>query len=173
MSVNCKQCTFETVLVARSEGSLPSELELVLSASHMNQWCHKVRIVASLFAGAHFVFTSSSKPTIAIRVYDTRDIVSFEKKEKIAFDATDLDQLQQFRDSYENSLVFFILPPGELQQRQLTEPCSFFQTAQRVLSKPSVSGRQNKTEQNSEENQDGSAERTAEPATTAMNQVRR
>lgn len=130
------KCTFETVLVARSEISLPSELEIILSATNMNQWCQKVRIVPSLCAGAHFVFSSSSQPTVALRVYDSKDVVSVENKETLSFDSTDVEQLQQFRDSFENSLTFFILPPSELQRRQLTDPCSFFQTAQRVLSNP-------------------------------------
>jgi hypothetical protein len=164
-SISKPQCKFETVLAARcvtSSSSMPSELELVLS-SHRNQWCQKIRVVPSLCAGAHFVFPggTSSRPTIAIRVYETKDILAWESQQKQHQMPTwhdtvmylnqlntsssctnskwnsDLDDLQQFRDSYKNSLVFFVLPPGELQQRQLTQPYSFFQMAQRILSKPS------------------------------------
>jgi hypothetical protein len=149
-----KTCKFETVLVARSEISLPSELEIILSATNMNQWCQKVRIVPKLCAGAHFVFSSSSQPTVALRVYDGKDVVCVEKREKLSLDSTDVDQLQQFRDSFENPLTFFILPPGELQRRQLTDPCSFFQTAQRALSKPTDTFSQTNQEQSNYKNDD-------------------
>lgn len=150
------------MLAARCEKSntIPSELELVLS-SHRNEWCQKVRVVPSLCAGAHFIFPggTSSKPTIALRVYEEKDILALEQHEMPTFHDTvvylnqlntssncgdennkwhsDLDDLQKFRDSYKNSLVFFVLPVGELQIRQLTQPYSFFQMAQRILSKPS------------------------------------
>jgi len=155
------QSKFEVVLAARCDksNSIPSELELVLS-SHRNEWCHKVRVVPSLCAGAHFIFPggTSSKPTIALRVYEEKDILALEQHEMPTFHDTvvylnqlntssnsvdennkwhsDLDDLQKFRDSYKNSLVFFVLPVGELQIRQLTQPYSFFQMAQRILSKP-------------------------------------
>ena len=143
-----------------------------------------------------------SKPTIAVRLYDARDIARLEQKEGLApptvkdtisylnqlntakYTAScntsssdvavavgniaepgqdegkpkeeqqqynnskedpssmtrdwnsDIDELQQFRDSYTYPLVFFLLSPGEIQRRQLTQPYSFFQMVQRVLSRP-------------------------------------
>lgn len=68
---------------------------------------------------------------MAIRVYTADEINKLEENLHIE-DGGDMDGLQHFRDSFEHSMVFFVLPKGE-EQNQLGRRESFVNTAQHVL----------------------------------------
>ena len=70
----------------------------------------------------------AGSPSVAVRIYDADDASRME-----AIDDDDPDGLRNFRDSYEHSIVFFVLPSGQQQRDQLGRRESFVNTAQKSL----------------------------------------
>lgn len=95
--------------------------------------CQKIRIVDKLNGNPHLMVAGS--PSLAVRMYNIHDIQRLEKERSdgsINHDANGgVDGLQHFRDSYENSIVFFILPLNH-QRDQLSRRESFLHAAQRT-----------------------------------------
>ncbi|KAL7547340.1 hypothetical protein ACHAWF_010663, partial [Thalassiosira exigua] len=131
--------TFGTVLVRRKANERPAEWEL-----RLRPVCSKVRVVEKLLGGAHLVVTGS--PSVAARIYGVED---FDRLEGAADDgaAADddddgdgIDGLRGFRDSYEHSMVLFVLPTGRHQRDQLGRRDSFVNVAQKSLLRRTVAG---------------------------------
>lgn len=89
--------------------------------------CGKIRIVEKLAGNAHVMVPGS--PSVAIRIYTMEDI---NKLEENIDKSGDVDGLQHFRDSFEHSMVFFVLPRGN-DQNQLSRRESFVNAAQQTL----------------------------------------
>ena len=90
----------------------------------------KIRIVERLAGNAHLMVPGS--PSLAVRIYTNEDMAKLE--ENINDSGDDVDGLQQFRDSFEHSMVFFVLVRGD-EQSQLGRRESFVNTAQHALLK--------------------------------------
>ena len=77
----------------------------------------------------------TGSPTVAVRIYNYDDATRLESS--IADEDPDaddgVDSLRHFRDSYEHSIVFFVLPSGEQQRDQLGRRESFVNAAQQSL----------------------------------------
>ena len=118
------------------------------SAKHLNNedWelqlrpiCRKIRVVENLLGGAHLLVTGS--PSVAVRVYNTEDATRFENSSSGTGNANtattdmnmEIEGLPHFRDTYEHSIVIFVLPTGQQQRDQLGRRESFVNVAQRAL----------------------------------------
>ena len=118
------------------------------SAKHLNNegWelqlrpiCRKIRVVENLLGGAHLLVTGS--PSVAVRVYQTEDVTRFENSSSGTGNANtpttdmnmEIEGLPHFRDTYEHSIVIFVLPTGQQQRDQLGRRESFVNVAQRAL----------------------------------------
>jgi hypothetical protein len=116
------------------------------SAKHLNNedWelqlrpiCRKIRVVENLLSGAHLLVTGS--PSVAVRVYNTEDATRFENIStgNANTDTIDMNMeiegLPHFRDTYEHSIVIFVLPTGQQQRDQLGRRESFVNSSQRAL----------------------------------------
>mmetsp|Transcript_29837 Transcript_29837/g.63383 ORF Transcript_29837/g.63383 Transcript_29837/m.63383 type:complete len:107 (+) Transcript_29837:384-704(+) len=78
----------------------------------------------------------AGSPSVAVRVYTTDDIIRFEGGESCAAGSGSLegiDGIRNFRDSFEYSIVCFILNNGQTQRDQLGRRDSFVNLAQRDL----------------------------------------
>ena len=77
----------------------------------------------------------TGSPTVAVRIYNYDDATRLESsiadEDPNADDG--VDSLRNFRDSYEHSIVFFVLPSGEQQRDQLGQRESFVNAAQQSL----------------------------------------
>ncbi len=76
----------------------------------------------------------AGSPSVAVRMYNIHEIQRLEKElsDKSNHDANGgVDGLKHFRDSYEHSIVFFILPSNH-QRDQLSRRESFLRAAQRT-----------------------------------------
>ena len=92
--------------------------------------CTKIRIVERLAGNAHL--TIPGTPSLAVRIYTADDIAKLSQTITTADDdSNDVDGLQHFRDSYEHSLVFFVLAGAE--QSRLEDWDYFANAAQRAL----------------------------------------
>ena len=100
-----------------------TELEL-----RLRPLAQKIRIVERLAGNAHLMVPGS--PSLAVRIYTNEDIAKLE--ENIDDCGDDVDGLQHFRDSFEHSMVFFVLSRGD-EQSQLGRRESFVNTAQQAL----------------------------------------
>ncbi|KAL7532477.1 hypothetical protein ACHAXR_004654 [Thalassiosira sp. AJA248-18] len=118
--------TFGTVLIKRKANDRPKDWEL-----RLRPICQKIRIVEKLSGGAHLMFTGSR---LAVRIYNTDDFSRLEGTASSNDEESDgVDGLRSFRDSYEYSIVFFVLPSGQHQRDQLGRRDSFVNTAQKSL----------------------------------------
>ena len=95
--------------------------------------CQKIRIVERLNGNPHLMVAGS--PSVAVRLYSIHDVQRLEK-ELSSDDNHDentggVDGLKHFRQSYEHSIVFFILTSSH-QRDQLGRRDSFFHLAQRT-----------------------------------------
>lgn len=70
----------------------------------------------------------AGSPSVAVRVYNMDDTNRME-----AIGDDDPDGLRNFRDSYEHSMVLFVLPSARQQQDQLGRRESFVNVAQKAL----------------------------------------
>lgn len=82
----------------------------------------------------------AGSPSVAIRVYTANDIANLEGSDisnagsEIALSLSEeVDGLLNFRDSFEHSILFFVLNNGQLQRDQLGRRESFVSRAQRSL----------------------------------------
>jgi len=78
----------------------------------------------------------TGSPSVAVRIYNAEDASRFEDNYmKATTDSTDIEieGLPLFRDTYEHSIVIFVLPTGQLQRDQLGRRESFVNVAQRAL----------------------------------------
>ena len=73
----------------------------------------------------------TGNPSVAVRIYKTDDAGQMEAIDDDNADG--IDGLRNFRDSYEHSIVFFVLPSGQQQRDQLGRRDSFVNTAQKSL----------------------------------------
>ena len=97
--------------------------------------CRKIRVVENLLGGAHLMVTGS--PSIAVRIYNAEDASRFEDttttKANTDYPDMEIKSLPLFRDTYEHSIVIFVLPTGQLQCDQLGRRESFVNVAQKAL----------------------------------------
>ena len=93
----------------------------------------KIRIVEKLNGNPHLMVAGS--PSLAVRMYSIHDVQRLEKEQSDsndqAVDKEGADGLKHFRDSYENSIVFFMLPSHH-QRDQLSRRESFLHLAQQT-----------------------------------------
>jgi hypothetical protein len=78
----------------------------------------------------------TGSPSVAVRIYNSDDASRFEDtSSKANTDSPDLEieGLAHFRDTYEHSIVIFVLPTGQIQRDQLGRRESFLNVAQRAL----------------------------------------
>lgn len=73
----------------------------------------------------------TGSPSVAIRIYTMDEINELERS--VDESDGDVDGLKHFRDSFEHSVVFFVLPKGEDQRDQLGRRESFVNVAQQAL----------------------------------------
>eukprot|EP00804_Cyclotella_cryptica_P002599 CCRYP_010426-RB/>CCRYP_010426-RB protein AED:0.13 eAED:0.13 QI:260/1/0.75/1/1/0.75/4/0/384 len=125
---------FGTLLVRRKANERPTELEL-----RLRPLSQKIRIVEKLAGGAHLMVTGS--PSVAIRIYTVDEVNELERS--LVETEDDVDGLQQFRDSFEHSMVIFLLPKGEYQRDQLGRRESFVNAAQQALLSRNNDGQEN------------------------------
>ena len=96
-----------------------------------------MRVVERVSGDADLLVTGS--PGVAVKVFDSVDIERFEKSEQASQEGIEAREavggLACFRDSFENSLVVFVLR-SEQQRDQLSRRDSFFASAQRSLQLP-------------------------------------
>lgn len=117
------------------------DYELCLRSS-----CKKIRVVTNISGDADLLVTGS--PSVAVKVFDSLDIEQFEKTASITValeqaSREGIGSLACFRDSFENTLVVFVLR-GEQQRDQLSRRDSFFSAAQRSLQLPPPGDREGK-----------------------------
>lgn len=99
--------------------------------------CQKLRVLEKLRGEAHIMFTG--RPAVAVRIYDMDDINRLQNDAAAASneggtdDDDNIDGLRHFRDSFEHSIVFFVLPSGQHQRDQLGRRDSFVNLAQKSL----------------------------------------
>jgi len=96
--------------------------------------CQKIRIVERLNGNPHLMVAGS--PSVAVRIYDIHDVQRLENELSSDDNNHDennggVDGLKHFRQSYEHSIVFFILTSSH-QRDQLGRRDSFFHLAQRT-----------------------------------------
>ncbi|KAL7519323.1 hypothetical protein ACHAWX_004790 [Stephanocyclus meneghinianus] len=116
--------TFGTILIRRKANERPTDLEL-----RLRPLSQKIRIVEKLAGGAHLMVTGS--PSVAMRFYTMDEINELERR--MDESDGDVEGLKIFRDSFEHSVVFFVLPRGEDQRDQLGRRESFVNSAQQAL----------------------------------------
>jgi hypothetical protein len=77
----------------------------------------------------------SGSPSVAVRVYTYDNITKLDGSFLCSTDSVTggVDGLQFFRDSFEHSIVFFVLPTGQQQRDQLGRRESFVNAAQHSL----------------------------------------
>ena len=68
-------------------------------------------------------------PSVAVRIYAIDEI----RRLEVCSGEFDVDGLQNFRDSFEFSVVIFVLPNGEVMRDQLGRRESFVNLAQKAL----------------------------------------
>lgn len=73
----------------------------------------------------------TGSPSVAMRFYTMDEINELERR--VDESDGDLEGLKNFRDSFEHSVVFFVLPRGEDQRDQLGRRESFVNAAQQAL----------------------------------------
>jgi len=73
----------------------------------------------------------TGSPSVAIRIYTMDEINELERS--MDESDRDVDGLKHFRDSFEHSVVFFVLPRGEDQRDQVGKRESFVNIAQQAL----------------------------------------
>mmetsp|Transcript_46963 Transcript_46963/g.98525 ORF Transcript_46963/g.98525 Transcript_46963/m.98525 type:complete len:455 (+) Transcript_46963:83-1447(+) len=123
--------TFGTVLIRRMANKRPPDWEL-----RLRPICSKIRVVERLHGRAHLLVTGN--PSVAVRIYNTDDASRLE-----AVDDEDPDELRNFRDSYEHSIVIFVLPSGQQQRDQLGRRESFVNRAQASLQRRDIPSDEN------------------------------
>ncbi len=98
----------------------------------MRPICQKIRVVEKLAGGAHLMVAGS--PSVAVRVYTTHDINRLDGCESFNTKSSEgIDGIRNFRDSFEYSVVCFVLSNGQMQRDQLGRRDSFVNLAQRNL----------------------------------------
>ena len=153
-----KQIAFGTILIRRKNNERPSGKSMIrgysffapssfntltaapLPTRDSEDWelrirpmCQKIRVVERLNGNPHLMVAGS--PSVAVRLYSIHDVQRLEK-ELSSDDNHDentggVDGLKHFRQSYEHSIVFFILTSSH-QRDQLGRRDSFFHLAQRT-----------------------------------------
>ena len=85
----------------------------------------------------------TGSPSVAIRVYTPEDVLTFEEGGLNNADSAldGVDGLHNFRDSFEHSILFFVLHSGQQQRDQLGRRDSFVNSAQRSLLLRNESGK--------------------------------
>ncbi len=78
----------------------------------------------------------TGNPSVAVRIYNSEDASRFEDtsaKANTDCPEMEVESLPHFRDTYEHSIVIFVLPTGQKQRDQLGRRESFVNVAQRAL----------------------------------------
>ncbi|GAX11907.1 hypothetical protein FisN_17Lh185 [Fistulifera solaris] len=107
---------FQTILVARSNTTRPSELEIQL-----RDYCEKMRVHTRL-SGAHIILPCGT--SLAIRAYYLHDLECIKED--------DLDGLPDFLEHFQTIVVFFVMPFAT-QQEAMADCSSFVRRALDLL----------------------------------------